>query len=129
MVKHQFTLMSLLPGFPNATPVRIVTWGRQCRKSCPEKTEHNFNAAVIHDRARGVDLRRMTGRDEELQDAFLKSRDFVDFVEVVAFLIVDRGFKTISINCAKGRHRSVAAAEVLKKLYFPNAVVYHHEHR
>ena len=31
----------------------------------------------------------------------------------------------ISINCTKGRHRSVAAAEILKKTYYPNATVKH----
>ena len=33
--------------------------------------------------------------------------------------------KCISINCTKGRHRSVAAAEILKKTYYPNATVKH----
>ena len=35
------------------------------------------------------------------------------------------GLKCIGINCAKGRHRSVAAAELLKRYYYPSAVVEH----
>lgn len=113
----------------------IITWGRAFRDSCPTfrsgkvviKTEHNFNAAVVADKPRNINLRRLDGRSEELQAAFLKNRDFQDFVLNIRDLVEARDLHIISINCQKGRHRSVSAAEVLKRLHYPRAQVYHYE--
>lgn len=113
----------------------IITWGRAFRDSCPSfrvgktvlKTEHNFNAAVIADKPRNVNLRRLDGRSEELQEVFLRNRDFQDFVETIRNFIEERDLHVISINCRKGRHRSVSAAEVLKRLHYPKAQIYHYE--
>ena len=39
--------------------------------------------------------------------------------------IEDGNLQAIGINCAKGRHRSVAAAEILKQLFYPAAKIEH----
>ena len=57
--------------------------------------------------------------------AFLRNRIHVETSVFCHAQVEHSDLKCISINCTKRRHRSVAAAEILKKTYYPNATVKH----
>lgn len=105
----------------------IYTWGCSCRERLTIAVEKNYNAAIISSYPQGINLKTTDGRSIEMQDAFLKARKFTDFVDIVCSDIEANDYHTISINCRKGRHRSASAAEVLKRLHYPNATVIHVE--
>lgn len=106
----------------------IYTWGKALRKSKPSDSQSNFNAGILNGRGGGVDLHKMNGTCEEVQRNVSSCSRFPGFLEAICKKIeksTPAPLHTISINCTKGRHRSVAAAEILKKFYYPNAVLKH----
>ena len=107
----------------------IYTWGASLRKACPHKTGHNFNVCGVSYRkkATGVDLRKMTGMDEELKAKIATAPRFEAYITAIVKVVERDDLSVISINCRKGRHRSVAVANVLKDRYYPNAQVVHLE--
>ena len=108
--------------------ITIITWGRGAHHKKgypPVKTERNFNAAIISDRPYNIDIRKINGRNGALQDAFYSNREFQDFIDSIVNQIEMLDLHVVSINCSKGRHRSVAAAELLKRLFYPRADVHH----
>jgi len=52
---------------------------------------------------------------------------FPDFMISIQKIIEENDLRIVSFNCSKGRHRSVAAAELLKKLVYPNSEIIHLE--
>lgn len=102
----------------------IVVWGRRIRKSVPAeyKIEKNFNAAVLHGKKAGVDWRQ-SGKSEEVRKAVMKGSAFPSFIESMVTIIEKENLFRISINCAKGRHRSVTCAIVLHKYYYPRTEI------
>lgn len=109
-------------------PLLIYTWGRALRKSEPIDSQFNFNAGVLSGRGGGVDLRTMNGTWEEVQNNVASCSKFPRWLEMVCNKIeqsTPQPLHTISINCTKGRHRSVAAAEIMKRFYYPNAILKH----
>lgn len=105
----------------------IYTWGKSCRDRCPQHIDHNFNASYISKNHYKGSLRGRDGREDGLQESFLRCREFMEFLEMMVTEIERKGYREIGINCSKGRHRSVAAAEMLKKYYYPNSAIYHNE--
>lgn len=93
----------------------IVSWGNQLhRKGVPFKTDKNFNVTAISDVKPRCDLSRKTGLDPEVQDHVTRQPRFAEFRDaIVAWVLENPGAKTISVNCHKGRHRSVATAQLV----------------
>jgi len=105
--------------------IAIYTWGRALLKAAPPQAEVNFNAAVLNGRGRGINLKKNNGLSIEIQSQVSKCSLFPVWMEMVIGKVEKENLHAISINCTKGRHRSVAAAELLKKLFYRNAVIHH----
>eukprot|EP00439_Symbiodinium_sp_Y106_P042807 s5988_g5.t1 len=103
----------------------VLTWGKALRKSAPPESEHNFNAGILNGRGGGADLKTMNGLWDEVQSNVASCGLFPRWISMVCAKVEHSNLSCISINCTKGRHRSVAAAEILKKTYYPNATVKH----
>ena len=105
----------------------IYTWGRKMRKKQPEASQKNFNAAILNGKRKDVNLKKLDGRSEEVQQVVVKCKMFPSFVLGVVENVEKENLTCISVNCSKGRHRSVAGALLLKKYYYPEAEVIHLE--
>ncbi|CAJ1338501.1 unnamed protein product [Effrenium voratum] len=103
----------------------VYTWGKALRKHAPGDSEHNFNAGILNGRGGGADLKSMNGLWDEVQSNVASCGLFPRWISMVCAKVEHSDLKCISINCTKGRHRSVAAAEILKKTYYPQATVKH----
>ncbi len=117
-------LHNLVSGDPNRQ-LTIYTWGKRFKKRKPEESQKNFNASVLNGRAPGINLKTMNGTYDELQYVVSRCSTFDSWITMCVQKIEEDNLHTISINCAKGRHRSVAAAEILKKVYYPSAKISH----
>jgi hypothetical protein len=111
----------------NARKLLIRSWGRECSKSAPAGSEGNFNACVLNAKGGEADAKTMNGTYEEMQRKLIKGPLFVTWmVQTIRKIETStndypEGLHNVSINCAHGRHRSVAAAEVLRKWFYPHA--------
>jgi len=103
----------------------VLTWGKALRKAAPPESECNFNAGILNGRGGGADLRTMNGLSDEVQSNVACCSLFPRWISMVCAKVEHSDLRCISINCTKGRHRSVAAAEILRKLYYPRATVRH----
>lgn len=108
-------------------PLVIYTWGRKLRKRQPDCVQRNFNAAILNGKRKGVNLKKLDGRSEEVQGVVKKCKLFADLMTSVQELIEKENLYIVSFNCSKGRHRSVAAGELLRELAYPNAEIVHLE--
>lgn len=108
-------------------PLTIITWGKALMKNAPADSQFNFNAGILNGRGGGADLRTMNGLSAEVQANVASCSLFPRWLEMLINKVEQSSpaIHTISINCTKGRHRSVAAAEILKKYYYKQAVVQH----
>lgn len=108
-------------------PLVIYTWGRKLRKKQPDCVQRNFNAAILNGKRKGVNLKKLDGRSEEVQGVVKKCKLFADLMGSVQELIERENLHIVAFNCSKGRHRSVAAAELLRQVAYPNAEIVHLE--
>jgi len=93
--------------------VTIYTWGNKKHKTCPVKTEKDFNVAGISSyKPHGLDLKKNTGRHPRLQQHIARQKKFDLYMNSILTFIRGGGRK-ISVYCHKGRHRSVATAELV----------------
>jgi len=114
-------------GVQRSRPLVIYTWGKALRKCAPPESQFNFNASILNGRGGGADLRTQNGTSEEVQRNVASCGLFPRWLEMVCNKVEKSmpPLHAISMNCTKGRHRSVAAAEILKKFYYPNATLHH----
>lgn len=103
----------------------IYTWGKRLKKNKPQQSQCNFNASILNGRAGGIDLKNNNGLYLPIQKVVSRCSAFEKWISMTIKKIESNDLKIISINCAKGRHRSVAAAEILRKVYYPSAKVIH----
>lgn len=108
----------------NDRQLLIYTWGKALQKAPPADSQFNFNAGVLNGRGT-ADLWLMNGLEDVVQSNILCCGLFPRWIGMVCSKIEKESLHTISINCTKGRHRSVAAAEILRKHYYPNATIQH----
>ena len=99
------------------TTIFIYTWGNKRRKQPPSQCEHNFNVCNVTAgyKPYGVNLKKVDGRDERLQEKIQRGKNYELYMEKLIEKVVKFGMTNIGINCHKGRHRSVGFAELAKK--------------
>lgn len=96
------------------TAITIYTWGNQVRKAPPPDSQYNFCVTGISShKPKGVDLRKVDGRDPKLQEKFENGKKFHLYFDSIINKITVEKLTTVAINCHKGRHRSVATAELV----------------
>lgn len=96
--------------------ITIYTWGNQKRKNPPPASQHNFCVTGISSyKPKGVNLKKVDGRDQRLQDKLQRMPKFELYLSSALDKIQTAKLTVISINCHKGRHRSVGFAEILAK--------------
>lgn len=116
--------------------ITIITWGNKKRKCCPIRVHKNWNVTGISDRKpKHLDLAHLDGRNQELQQFISQQHKFDAYVENIMKFITETLEKNqhiptlfVGVNCHKGRHRSVATAEIvaikLRKLEFQVNVIH-----
>ena len=89
--------------------------------------QYNFDATVLDARGGHADMRVMTGLHEEVQANLAGCRHFERWLATMISRIEQSSppLHTISIYCQHGRHRSVAAAEILRQFYYEHARATH----
>lgn len=107
----------------------IQTWGNRLRKSHPQESQRNFNVCGVSYKKRTseIDLRSMTGMDKVLKDKISTAPRFDMYIASIVRIVENENMNSISVNCSKGRHRSVSVANYLKDKFWPKAKVYHIE--
>merc|ERR1719420_856684 len=96
--------------------ITIYTWGNRRRKRAPVASQHNTNVCgVTGYKPHGVNLKQLNGKDKRIQDHVEGGRNYEKYLKNLKRKIIDEECHTVSINCHKGRHRSVAFAELLAK--------------
>lgn len=107
-----------------AREITLKTWGNRLhRKGVPFRSDRNFNVTSISDvKPSHLDLRELDGRSAEVQHHVQSQHMFVPYRDaIVKWILANPRATVISINCHKGRHRSVAMAQLL-------GLVLAHEH-
>jgi len=107
----------------NTRELTILTWGKASRKYKPNGTEKNWSIEMIS--INDLYLKKITGKNPIIQNRLLIEPNFIKLLKGIVKEIEEKNYQTISICCTHGRHRSVATAEILKKLYYPNATINH----
>lgn len=103
----------------------ILTWGIAKMNHKPDKSQRNWFVGVITARKYGVDTRKNDGRTEEIQSGIMTDSKFQEILDSIVTEVEKNNYTVISISCTKGRHRSVAMAEILKKYIYPMAQIQH----
>lgn len=104
----------------------IVTYGCSVLPTRPQAQRHYcIDQKGIRYRMSGRDAAKWSGLDEIIQARVCRCALFANWITEVVCDIEEHGLKDIAIFCWKGRHRSVAAAEILKRVYYPKAAVQH----
>lgn len=119
--------VKMLQKFPNLgdRPLGIISWGRALLKRAPLESQRNFNASVLTGTGGGpVNLKILTGKDPPVQRRVMSAKLFFIWMENVVRIVETENLMCISTNCTKGRHRSVAAAELLR-VFYPKATCVH----
>ena len=95
--------------------ITIISWGNRLhRKGAPFKTDKNFNVTAVSDVKPRCDLSRLTGLSKEVQDHVTRQPLFPKFRDaIVQWVLANPKAMVISVNCHKGRHRSVATAQLV----------------
>eukprot|EP00747_Dinoflagellata_sp_TGD_P179876 gnl/TRDRNA2_/TRDRNA2_31426_c0_seq2.p1 gnl/TRDRNA2_/TRDRNA2_31426_c0~~gnl/TRDRNA2_/TRDRNA2_31426_c0_seq2.p1 ORF type:complete len:378 (-),score=47.59 gnl/TRDRNA2_/TRDRNA2_31426_c0_seq2:23-1156(-) len=114
-------------------PLKIYTWGQDhCSldktTGLPlgaQDSEAKYCVEQIQVRGGDADTKTMTGKDPPLQRNACKDALFHQVVRQIVHDVESRDLLIISVFCSAGHHRSVAAAELLKTIYYPNAVLDH----
>lgn len=108
--------------------ILIYSWGNGCRVRKPEGSHANFSACGITCLKKGLNLKSLTGKHKSIQECVRESSQFRPLIQsIIDTVREDSSITTISINCTRGKHRSVAIAEILKNDIFPCATVQHLE--
>lgn len=98
----------------NEKIITIYTWGSKLHSQCPVKTEKDINVAGISNyKPRGLNLKKERGWNPKLKQHIQRQSKYELYMARIRKYILEEGLTTISIYCHKGRHRSVAVAEIL----------------
>lgn len=124
------TINSVLPFLDcnSSRKLTITTWGTEqsgVRGHPPKESQYNVNASVLVSCKKGLNLKQMDGRDRQIQRRICRASTFDTLLRSTVKNIEKKELTNISVNCSKGRHRSVAFAEILKQYYYPMSTTHH----
>lgn len=105
----------------------IYTWGSKKRSKCPVSVDRNYDATIITDYKNNSNIKYLSGLLPQIQSLVKSSNHYKPFVDFIVNDVEQNNFKRISINCKAGMHRSVACAEILKREFYPDAIIHHLE--
>ena len=80
---------------------------------------------VPPEKGHGINTKKMTGLCIEIQSMVSKCSLWPTWAAMVVGKVEREDLTEISVNCRRGRHRSVAAAELLKKCFYPEGRTEH----
>lgn len=114
---------------------KIITYGRAVNgdghgAAVVTNTKFNWSALGLTGRGKGLNTKKLDGRNTEVQGRTSRSDNFKEWMTEKINMVED-WFKdsenkgkllTVAIYCSKGRHRSVSAAILLRDLIYPSAV-------
>uniref|UniRef100_A0A7S0BA27 Uncharacterized protein n=1 Tax=Pyrodinium bahamense TaxID=73915 RepID=A0A7S0BA27_9DINO len=118
------------PSELGASPARrltISTWGKarivqppdaQAHFACDSKKFHYLTRNNKH-------IKKLNGLDEVVQSRILRNGFFEDWIRETVQRIEREDLASLTLHCHKGTHLSVAVAEIMRKVYYPNAEVQH----
>lgn len=106
----------------NDRKINITTWG--VKKHLPHDCQIIFDATLFTTKIDG-DIKNLTGLDEKIQKSVINHPKFDIIIENILINIETYNYENIGIICNYGKHRSVAWAELLKKLYYPKSNIKH----
>ena len=128
---NKITILNNLPTIINDVninvnrPLTIYTWGIK-------KDRKNVECNIIFDLTKfqtkinkDIDVQTINGLSDIIQDSIIYHPKFIELVENVVQNIETENPTEIAFICNHGKHRSVAWAELLKKLYYNKAVIKH----
>lgn len=111
--------------------IRILTFGKHRLKKFPSELMQvqahiTCNIKKFHYLTRNnKHLTKLSGLHDEVQGQICRCGFFASWIGDVVKRIEQNNLTSLALNCFKGTHRSVAAAEILKKAYYPLADVKH----
>ena len=110
--------------------LRILTWGQHWWQRKPRESQFDFEVLSINvdgpeDQGRKVDFQSQDGTMRLLQDNCARCEDYPDHVSWLVQMVEGHDFQCVSVKCNKGRHRSVAFAETIRRFVYPKAEVAH----
>jgi len=103
--------------------LRIHTWG--IKKNDPIECDIIFDCSLFSAIVKG-DIKNFTGLDGNIQESIINHPRFDMIIEMIVTEIETNDYEKIGFVCNYGKHRSVGWAELLKKLYFPESSIEHH---
>jgi RapZ C-terminal domain len=123
-------IQALLPKFDvnSERKLTITSWGVNQKGAgghAPSNSQLNVNASVLCSSKKGLNLKQMDGRDKRIQQRICRASAFYFLLRTTIERIEKDDLSRISVNCSRGRHRSVAFAEILRDYYYPNTKVIH----
>ena len=77
------------------------------------RAPHIIDCRSLYNPHNDAKLRRMTGRDKEVQDIVCQSRGAQWIIQDVVAYLIRQQDATVAFGCAYGKHRSVAMAEMV----------------
>lgn len=107
--------------------LNIYSYGKKHRIKPPSDCQCTFNACILNSNRAGLDLKKFTGLDIEIQKRIESCSYFDKFMEMIITKIEKDNLNTIAIYCSAGRHRSVSCCEILKNKIYPKSTIYHME--
>jgi len=102
--------------------LKINTWG--LKKHIPVECDVIFDASLFSTKI-NVDVKKLTGLDEIVQQGILNHPKFDIIIEMILTEIETTNYQKIGFICNYGKHRSVGWAEIVKKMYYPKSVINH----
>jgi len=125
------TILDILPMKINDNDINfdrtftIYSWGiKKDRK--PVECDIIFDLTKFQTKIdKDVDVQTITGLSDIIQDSIICHPKFLDLIETIVDNIETIKPKNIGFICNHGKHRSVGWAELVKKLYYKNALIKH----
>jgi RNase adaptor protein for sRNA GlmZ degradation len=72
-----------------------------------------------------LDVHTITGLTDIIQDSVIRHPKFLELIETIVDNIETMNPKSVGFICNHGKHRSVAWAELIHKLYYKKSIIKH----